>query len=714
MSGVKNLRAMFEQKGDTSPPADDRGRSPGVGSTGTESPRPISRIRTNFIAIEKDGRLGLQRDNSRDSSVSGVSTRKYSGDLETPSLSRTTSHDNTVTSAPRDDKPDKSPMRRTSLKEQPIPESPRTDSSPQMPSLPLPKSPNGKVLAPPINPDKTVDEEEVDTKMKEGGPTDKSAVTGTSTPRSDKMSNGTNGDKDKGKGKAVAKEPSKHAASASKPAPKTVAPVNTASKTATKPTKSPTVSKPLKSPATAAPKLASKTPEKKAAHPEKTTAPKASSSTVKPATTSTSGPSSTRKPPPLQPSPASTGFVKPKVKSPTRPVKLPPGLTTHTAASATKFNLPRQSLPAGQTSSDAPAARSHSRASISTTATTRATAGTASKPLKRQSSTISRPRPSIGPPPKQASKDHPPTKKETHVDEGFLARMMRPTAASASKTHEKAPLTPPRKGTAAPAAAAAKKVEKTAQHIAHKVEHKLAHETKDKQDKQEQKEKHAEVQDAHTKHPLTKHPKPVARAAHPQAKAPAQAEVSAAEKIAPVVEKVATAEEVVEVAKKIDGPAALPEEAKSEEEKPVEAKEEAKPEAPKTEEVKVVETKPEEPPAQEEVKPQPTPQEPAQLEHFDEPAASIEAAEVAEDARTLRTDTESATSKHEIPPEQDEAPLEAEGAEGAPSEATLVEGAHDKTAVAPELAGAVDEAVKDVHAEEEKVAEQGKNEEVTA
>lgn len=53
--------------------------------------------------------------------------------------------------------------------------------------------------------------------------------------------------------------------------------------------------------------------------------------------------------------------------------------------------------------------------------------------------------PSIGPPPKPVAKDHPVPKKEAHVDESFLARMMRPTQASSSKTAEKVPTTPPKK-----------------------------------------------------------------------------------------------------------------------------------------------------------------------------------------------------------------------------------------------------------------------------
>ncbi|KAG5987686.1 hypothetical protein E4U52_007317 [Claviceps spartinae] len=76
MSQVKNLRAMFENKDDLSPP--DRGRSPGISESKkqddrtplTGSPRPLSKVRTNFIAVEKDGRIGLKRDESDEASTS--------------------------------------------------------------------------------------------------------------------------------------------------------------------------------------------------------------------------------------------------------------------------------------------------------------------------------------------------------------------------------------------------------------------------------------------------------------------------------------------------------------------------------------------------------------------------------------------------------------------------------------------------------------------
>jgi len=51
----------------------------------------------------------------------------------------------------------------------------------------------------------------------------------------------------------------------------------------------------------------------------------------------------------------------------------------------------------------------------------------------------------VGPPPKKTTPEKPALKKEKQVDEGFLARMMRPTQSSKSKTSEKAPVTPPRK-----------------------------------------------------------------------------------------------------------------------------------------------------------------------------------------------------------------------------------------------------------------------------
>lgn len=124
------------------------------------------------------------------------------------------------------------------------------------------------------------------------------------------------------------------------------------------------------------------------------------------------------------PSTVSPGFVKPRPKSPTRPLELPSRLTQPTAAAAAK-------------NKNAPPPTTHRPASRT---------ATSGKGIGRSSSVASRQRPSIGPPPKQPAKDYPVPKKEARVDEGFLARMMRPTQASANKVAEKAavPTTPPR------------------------------------------------------------------------------------------------------------------------------------------------------------------------------------------------------------------------------------------------------------------------------
>lgn len=131
---------------------------------------------------------------------------------------------------------------------------------------------------------------------------------------------------------------------------------------------------------------------------------------------------------------------------------------------------------------------------------------------------------------------------------------------------------------------------------------------------------------------------------------------SSAEKVAPVVEKVATAEEAVEVAKKIEGSVELPEDIKHEDEKG-ETEQGVKEEAPVVEEAA--------PP----------------------------------------TELVPEASTHETTPEQEEAPVQQEAAEDAPSEATLVNGSVDKT-VAPDLAGPADETARTEKTEEAKPAEE--------
>ncbi|KAK2061441.1 hypothetical protein LY76DRAFT_367572 [Colletotrichum caudatum] len=453
MSGVKSLRAMFEQKADTSPP--DRGRSPGLSSSkssdlflhhkvaalfirttnttcppsrarltrifpadGTETPppaRPLSKIRTSFVAIEKDGRMGLRRDPSNDSNGS-LSQRRLSshteGETSVSGLS-----DKTIATE------DTSVGYKTNIVGSPIPESPRRPDVDKPANGASPRNLGALTDQPSHNPDKHVDIETPTPELLPGDPTH--------IPSQTTAANDT----------APAKAPKTGAPKGStKPAkkmPAQLAPPATITRAKT-PTRSPITAKTPTTSAAAsklsAPKpqhdMSKKTPEQTA-----TATPK---SGAKPA-------GSNKKPAPVHVSPSSgTGFVKPKVKSPTKPVKLPASLMAPTAASVSKVReTPRETLSRASGNQGRPASRASAAGAT-------AGAGAPPKTLRRQSSVINRARPSIGPPPKKPLQDHPITKKEKEIDESFLARMMRPTASSSSKLTEKAPVTPPRSRSARP------------------------------------------------------------------------------------------------------------------------------------------------------------------------------------------------------------------------------------------------------------------------
>lgn len=136
-----------------------------------------------------------------------------------------------------------------------------------------------------------------------------------------------------------------------------------------------------------------------------------------------------------------SGFVKPKPKSPTKPVRLPASLTAPTASSRSKTSSTTAPPPVARTLS-----RAQSRASI---------APSTSSGLRRSQSTTVR-KSAIGPPPAKRESSRPsiggatngrPQSAHGHArpSEGFMARMMRPTASSQSKTSDKPPTTPPRK-----------------------------------------------------------------------------------------------------------------------------------------------------------------------------------------------------------------------------------------------------------------------------
>ncbi|GAP92137.1 hypothetical protein SAMD00023353_7700470 [Rosellinia necatrix] len=483
MSGVRNLRAMFEQKGDGLP---DRGRSPAPGGFATPSPsaspRPLSKVRTQFVAVEKDGRIGLQREPSRDS-VS-VSSRRLSDDTDSTAPQPMSDKSDVFS----DNMASTVASFKTNLSHEAIPESPGQDTPAQLsPRKELTKSP----LKPNANPDKVTDKEEPHTKMLTSNPTESSAARLGGTVLNGGISDALNG--------APSTTVKVKASGAAKPAPKAVAPVSTA-KTTARAQKSPLSAK-ATSPREPAKVAASASNPKKPVG-TKTTAPK-------PATIDlpTSG----------------TGFVKPKPKSPTRPIKLPASLTTHTTASAQKHGngnavpAPRRSLSRAsgnaQHLSVSPAThRAPSQNSILPAVTT------AAKTLKHRPSNANmvRSRPSLGPPPKQGAKEQPAAKKESQVDESFLARMTRPTQSSAKKTSEKAPVTPPRKQIVPTKRPDTKDVERSAKKVVAKMQASSA-------------------QAKTAKDAL----KPVGTSIQP----------TGTKEIAPVVAKVETAEEAIKVAK---------------------------------------------------------------------------------------------------------------------------------------------------------------------
>ncbi|ETS73168.1 hypothetical protein PFICI_15113 [Pestalotiopsis fici W106-1] len=430
MSGVKNLRAMFEQKNEPGDSPPDRGRSPGPGNSSLGSPtppsRPLSKVRTNFVAFEKDGRVGLRREPSGDSI--SASSRRLSNET-----------DNSTT-APAQDKNDPFTENmaknvsafKTNLATEPIPESPVADSSAKL-------SPKKGTETPEIthgpNPDKIVDEEETHTKLTAADPT--VHETAESTPSE---SNGTSEPNEKVEDAAQeeVKEQIQETSPASKPPVEATSPTPASTKTTSRLLGSPSAVRTPRSPAKGSTQETGKVPEKKPI----STAPKESTSRNAALKPQPSGKKTSAR----DLSPAAEA-VKPKVKSPTRPTKVPSSILAPTTASSSKLGSsvppPRRSLSREPNNTRAPAVsnRPASRASGVSPAGTAPPA----KTLRRQASTINRARPSLGLPPKTQAKDHPPTRKEAPVDEGFLARMMRPTQSSASKAADKVPITPPRK-----------------------------------------------------------------------------------------------------------------------------------------------------------------------------------------------------------------------------------------------------------------------------
>lgn len=204
------------------------------------------------------------------------------------------------------------------------------------------------------------------------------------------------------------------AATASKsPAPAKAQPKAAVSKETTKPVAPKTTRAPVK------PSTATAGTTASAAAKAKPTVAETKKTTTKPAASA---------PPPKASTTTSPGgFVKPKPRSPTRPVRLPSHLTAPTAASAAKH---------GEEAAAQKPARKPSTASRP--------APKAPAPAAKTQSSRTSLAPSTAAPKRPASR----ASTAAGASDGFLARMMRPTASSSSKTHDK-PASPPRRGAAA-------------------------------------------------------------------------------------------------------------------------------------------------------------------------------------------------------------------------------------------------------------------------
>lgn len=128
-----------------------------------------------------------------------------------------------------------------------------------------------------------------------------------------------------------------------------------------------------------------------------------------------------------KPSITSPPKTKPRPKSPTRPVRLPAAAMATTASSAAKLG-------------DVLPIRSPSRASI--VPTSKATSGIGRTPSNNTRKPSSRPSLPAQPAPNQKPRPRTSMASIKAPEGSFLARMMRPTQSSASKTHEKVEAAP--------------------------------------------------------------------------------------------------------------------------------------------------------------------------------------------------------------------------------------------------------------------------------
>ncbi|RAK97847.1 uncharacterized protein BO80DRAFT_427911 [Aspergillus ibericus CBS 121593] len=382
--GVRNLLARFEnnQSNTTSPPS--RGRSP-VGSEHSGSGRPLSKVRASFVAVD-----GATQPNP----LAGL--RSVSGRSDSPAApSRVRSFNSEdfegglksplSVSPTRNSFPFKitePPAATLETKQEELPE--KNDPAPVEPEKPV------EVVESPPAPEPTLKVPEV------------------SSPKPTKT---------------VTKRPS--TIQVNKPAPKPAAKSPAQPRTPTSPAKP--EDKATRTTRTARPATTRAT----ATEAPKVATHKLSRTSLNPATKPATRPARSSMP--------ARDLTKPTTSAASRTTKVTPANTTRPSASATTSTASSTVRKGATTTSTL--SRKPSTIKSSTTATQQRaitpTASTTRKPSSRPS------------PPTHSGSERPHSRvsntSSRPLDEGFLARMMRPTASSASKTHDKVEVkSPPR------------------------------------------------------------------------------------------------------------------------------------------------------------------------------------------------------------------------------------------------------------------------------
>lgn len=430
-AGVKNLRAMFENSAPTSP--DSRGRSVSGNSSNGSSERPLSKVRSSFVAVEPSTAAKMSKSPQTGSPSASIKDRER---RESFSLSRERDAE-TIDEIHKTISQEEEARRTSRDVDEVVPEQAVETAPPTAVATPLlaaigkkpssesttetPTKQNGKKKAP--QPSHSAPKAEQKSQRPQEAETKELLLPQPATPTpSQPLTNGRKPD------------PIESHTQATGPLSSPIRP--TVGVNSEEFNQHPESSNPPE------PSKASEQPEDTSNVP---TTARATSSSIRTPSTSRTKPATTRTPSTQpngtrnrQPSQtrstrsslASTvalpgnldrgvGFVKPRPRSPTRPIKLPAHLVAPTTSSASKVRGaettdPRVISPVSPRHYGTPSLRS----SVGSVRSPKPTARNA-----------------WGPPPKKGSPVRKPVEKKEgkEVDRGFLERMMRPTASSAAK-----------------------------------------------------------------------------------------------------------------------------------------------------------------------------------------------------------------------------------------------------------------------------------------